>query len=264
MGSSPLARGLPLTALPGAGPFRIIPARAGFTAAGPCRRTACTDHPRSRGVYGLYLTPTEKRSGSSPLARGLRRSGRQDALVLGIIPARAGFTRRAPRWGTSHRDHPRSRGVYQSGLVASQMGLGSSPLARGLPRRVRHASAVARIIPARAGFTIHEHAPGSRVGDHPRSRGVYAPTRCSGGGRQGSSPLARGLRYEAELVNIDPRIIPARAGFTTSRRTRRSRLTDHPRSRGVYYVYTFESTTGLGSSPLARGLLGEALSRGSR
>ena len=50
-GSSPLARGLRHTYLifwPGEG---IIPARAGFTGAGPADHRTTEDHPRSRGVY---------------------------------------------------------------------------------------------------------------------------------------------------------------------------------------------------------------------
>ena len=50
----------------------------------------------------------------------------------------------------------------------------------------------------------------------------------------GSSPLARGLRGwdgGGEALN---RIIPARAGFTISRRKIGAAGGDHPRSRGVY------------------------------
>ena len=51
------------------------------------------DHPRSRGVYECVVRAGPALTGSSPLARGL-----QGVLLLrveqvGIIPARAGFTR---------------------------------------------------------------------------------------------------------------------------------------------------------------------------
>ena len=50
--------------------------------------------------------------------------------------------------------------------------------------------------------------------DHPRSRGVYNPYDAVDPTRQGSSPLARGLRGVGGFtVDVD-RIIPARAGFT--------------------------------------------------
>ena len=51
-------------------------------------------------------------------------------------------------------------------------------------------------------------------------------------------------------------IIPARAGFTGSTPSRPARSTDHPRSRGVYSPQRRIRLAGLGSSPLARGLLG--------
>ena len=52
------------------------------------------------------------------------------------------------------------------------------------------------------------------------------------------------------------RIIPARAGFTKRVEEKANRAEDHPRSRGVYIFVTFGYAVDLGSSPLARGLLG--------
>ena len=70
----------------------------------------------------------------------------------------------------------------------------------------------------------------------------------------GSSPLARGLLYLAELKNVDPRIIPARAGFTRNCLHTSHGSRDHPRSRGVYGEHLRETIVREGSSPLARGL----------
>ena len=53
-------------------------------------------------------------------------------------------------------------------------------------------------------------------------------------------------------------IIPARAGFTSSARSRRPSSPDHPRSRGVYRSVFSVASREPGSSPLARGLHGEA------
>ena len=50
-GSSPLARGLPSADPAAISFFRIIPARAGFTALIRTVSSARWDHPRSRGVY---------------------------------------------------------------------------------------------------------------------------------------------------------------------------------------------------------------------
>ena len=131
-------------------------------------------------------------------------------------------------------DHPRSRGVYRADRLPPCGRRGSSPLARGLPRRRHHRRRVRRIIPARAGFTEVFVCHETTGEDHPRSRGVY--TRTAGTGtrfpgssplarvyapsavliapRRGSSPLARGLQGVALGQQGGPGIIPARAGFT--------------------------------------------------
>ena len=95
-------------------------------------RCGLGDHPRSRGVYAPHSSGRLAGSGSSPLARGLPRVEGDLGDVVGIIPARAGFTwgTGSPTWGTG--DHPRSRGVYQHAAGRGQKGPGSSPLARGL------------------------------------------------------------------------------------------------------------------------------------
>ena len=90
------------------------------------------DHPRSRGVYFLWFAMRTIFTGSSPLARGLRRYAEDGGENGGIIPARAGFTHITISDGDSRPDHPRSRGVYISRRKIGAAGGGSSPLARGL------------------------------------------------------------------------------------------------------------------------------------
>ena len=70
--------------------------------------------------------------GSSPLARGLLSKLLENVRDQGIIPARAGFTKRSFIIISSLQDHPRSRGVYTSRQVDCDGIYGSSPLARGL------------------------------------------------------------------------------------------------------------------------------------
>ena len=93
LGSSPLARGLPLPGGDYGCDIRIIPARAGFTPPTPTRARRRRDHPRSRGVYAGYPFDRMVSSGSSPLARGLLLHHPRHDQERGIIPARAGFTR---------------------------------------------------------------------------------------------------------------------------------------------------------------------------
>ena len=157
--------------------------------------------------------------GSSPLARGLPRVHRAPFGRPGIIPARAGFTRRARTRTPSPADHPRSRGVYGNGGQGHGRDGGSSPLARGLRAFLPVLGPFGGIIPARAGFTCSCRLWCMCTGDHPRSRGVY-PSRAPNRIRDpGSSPLARGLRPEGFRQSIRGRIIPARAGFTAHRHT---------------------------------------------
>ena len=233
-GSSPLARGLRRQPRAGARSPRIIPARAGFTGAprGPARSQA--DHPRSRGVYASRPWRGPASPGSSPLARGL--------LALCTLNEK------------TFMDHPRSRGVYPRPWTSSPAPPGSSPLARGLLVGPHAGRGHHRIIPARAGFTEPAPRESLRSPDHPRSRGVYADTAVLAAQVLGSSPLARGLPCFLLTHALSYGIIPARAGFTTARRTTCLRRWDHPRSRGVYVGRSARAGPVAGSSPLARGL----------
>ena len=174
-GSSPLARGLLAVFLGNRHAIRIIPARAGFTAAGRITSWATRDHPRSRGVYRGIFAPPVTMSGSSPLARGLPPIMDPDLIGVGIIPARAGFTWSCTPASPHAADHPRSRGVYRTATHAVASSDGSSPLARGLRGRGAQAAAARGIIPARAGFTTGGMQLSRPARDHPRSRGVYLP-----------------------------------------------------------------------------------------
>ena len=233
-GSSPLARGLLVDKLRNERGKRIIPARAGFTTGCPARGAGGWDHPRSRGVYDLLEDCRAAGQGSSPLARGLPGHGHHRDGRLRIIPARAGFTRCTWSWMTARRDHPRSRGVYVTNVLAPALVAGSSPLARGLLSHLHDRRDQEGIIPARAGFTCGARK-GRREGpDHPRSRGVYADVAAARAALTGSSPLARGLRDHHEPPGQPCGIIPARAGFTSRSQRTPPRRGDHPRSRGVY------------------------------
>ena len=213
-GSSPLARGLRVIRQRDSRVCRIIPARAGFTASADHGAVASPDHPRSRGVYFSTDTVRAPTAGSSPLARGLLIGEAVTDGCARIIPARAGFTGSTSRPILVAEDHPRSRGVYASLAAVSSAVRGSSPLARGLRRSPIRRARPLRIIPARAGFTIHRllrHDPGQ---DHPRSREVYSRFCFASDARFGSSPLARGLPCDFRAAEIG--------------------AVDHPRSRGVY------------------------------
>ena len=220
VGSSPLARGLPRVLGQHPGHDGIIPARAGFTSPPIRPAILARDHPRSRGVYGDRPGCRPQPAGSSPLARGLQGAPALCWAGTGIIPARAGFTCMA--------------------VSAMALNHGSTPLARGLPGVPLHVGRGHGIIPARAGFTRDGRRRRPWRADHPRSRGVYEALASGPYQGPGSSPLARGLPFEAAFAKADTRIIPARAGFTKGRADLVPREEDHPRSRGVYVVVLTE------------------------
>ena len=256
-GSSPLARGLQESCCQRSRRSGIIPARAGFTRSSAPPTPAPRDHPRSRGVYMSAHARAAAVTGSSPLARGLLQQQPPMTSQPRIIPARAGFTATASTSPPPPRDHPRSRGVYDCGLVVSEAVQGSSPLARGLQQRAALDSLRIGIIPARAGFTPTDAFAGVVCRDHPRSRGVYTPVAAATSARSGSSPLARGLLGGVDRLGATRGIIPARAGFTGAPVPQHHPPWDHPRSRGVYDTAQGGLHPSRGSSPLARGLRAE-------
>ena len=193
-------------------------------------------------------------AGPSPLARGLQELHALTGASIRIIPARAGFTLGPGTPRSFPRDHPRSRGVYGGSGRFGRSRRGSSPLARGLQCCPPGRSPSTRIIPARAGFTVLSTGQVTIDSDHPRSRGVYGVPGAFRHRRQGSSPLARGLRRAHKKYIPGDRIIPARAGFTDNPSAGNRCATDHPRSRGVYRSPISTLLRRRGSSPLARGL----------
>ena len=156
-GSSPLARGTPLLALGrlgawcGSSPlargthgeverfachFRLIPARAGNTAAFLPPGPAHPAHPRSRREHGgalFFQAPTD---GSSPLARGTHRIAFNAPYWCRLIPARAGNTTVCMKSAPAMTAHPRSRGEHTLHEIHDSASTGSSPLARGTRARL--------------------------------------------------------------------------------------------------------------------------------
>ena len=152
-GSSPLARGTRAPDRLAELRDGLIPARAGNTVEWVPAFCAVGAHPRSRGEHRPAAASARSFTGSSPLARGTREGREGLGLRVGLIPARAGNTRRKPHTAAPPGAHPRSRGEHAAQPGANDAPPGSSPLARGTPglQRLRH---VCRgLIPARAGNT---------------------------------------------------------------------------------------------------------------
>ena len=152
----------------------IIPARAGNSRFTIRPRSLHRDHPRACGEQRLWHVPPHCRSGSSPRVRGTVLPVVVNAVVQGIIPARAGNSVGVPKALVSKRDHPRACGeqVVRELLVGRDQG--SSPRVRGtgfvLPVRARYPG----IIPARAGNRRSRRSRSRSRRDHPRACGEQA------------------------------------------------------------------------------------------
>jgi len=196
-GSSPLARGTHRRLQDPRRAGRFIPAGAGNTAGGRTDHRSPAVHPRWRGEHSPSSSSPSTVTGSSPLARGTLGVQACDSPPCRFIPAGAGNTKRsAPRW-LWLSVHPRWRGEHPLALADVHVGRGSSPLARGTPRRCSRCGEGSRFIPAGAGntqtcFRLAAHRP-----VHPRWRGEHRGADPGMQGRRGSSPLARGTHQKA-------------------------------------------------------------------
>ncbi len=85
-------RGRPRGSLPGQGPRRTTPARAGTTPGHPADACATPDHPRACGDDEIAPTYDERISGPPPRVRGRQGEGCALRPERGTTPARAGTT----------------------------------------------------------------------------------------------------------------------------------------------------------------------------
>ena len=149
--------------------------------------------------------------------------------------------------------HPRSRGEHEGQGRAGRGERGSSPLARGTLFFRRVDNLVSGLIPARAGNTMRRclRFPIRRA--HPRSRGEHGATFAAFRDPSGSSPLARGTRWDDAPLETFTGLIPARAGNTVYASWVPRKFRAHPRSRGEHGAQAARAAGEVGSSPLARG-----------
>ena len=134
-GSSPRGRGKRRGVDRTRGPSGLIPARAGKTPSHPCAPLARAAHPRAGGENTTTAKLTTSASGSSPRGRGKRRS----------FPASCG----------AGLAHPRAGGENAWAAITDAFYSGSSPRGRGKPTFECPNCGTKRLIPARAGKTLH-------------------------------------------------------------------------------------------------------------
>ena len=211
------------------------------------------DHPRMRGEHPVTSFVMASVMGSSPHARGARPSRGLSVVTWRIIPACAGSTRHNSGGSVRHGDHPRMRGEHITRPSVLRWSCGSSPHARGARGTERSRVITTGIIPACAGSTRRERRSPPRRRDHPRMRGEHLRSENEPTDHAGSSPHARGARFDASGKYRSHGIIPACAGSTPARFRRGTPWRDHPRMRGEHFWSASKRALQLGSSPHARG-----------
>ena len=154
-------------------------------------------------------------------------------------------------------DHPRACGANDSAIRISLLAIGSSPRVRGKREENGRQYDRVRIIPARAGQTSPCNSPWAGSSDHPRACGAIEASLALAIAASGSSPRVRGKLIIAVVGYALFRIIPARAGQTTTLIWATGCSPDHPRACGANPPRTASANRGGGSSPRVRGKLGE-------
>ena len=253
VGSSPRGRGKRVAFGQEGGGTRLIPARAGKTTRGGAGRASTGAHPRAGGENIVDKPNILASLGSSPRGRGKRRDEVASHPSSGLIPARAGKTRRGGAEGFRRRAHPRAGGE-NARFGRSQRRLdGSSPRGRGKRRTLMRGPFRRGLIPARAGKTPRSGAELLLRPAHPRAGGENA-----GGSRNehlqaGSSPRGRGKQDCSHGVGARLGLIPARAGKTAIRARGYDHAQAHPRAGGENFSCPVGCSLPVGSSPRGRG-----------
>ena len=193
MGSPPHTRGILCKCDCGNYKSGITPAHAGNTTRHQKMVADQWDHPRTRGEYISDQGRAITLEGSPPHTRGIHRVRFFCCQPDGITPAHAGNTnsRTTPLWRP--RDHPRTRGEYESRNTLTMLRRGSPPHTRGIQLDSLEAAQKDGITPAHAGntpYSIYLHLPAQ---DHPRTRGEYGLPPVGTPEHKGSPPHTRGI-----------------------------------------------------------------------
>ena len=165
-----------------------------------------------RGERGIAWWDANVAAGSSPHARGTPLARASPPAPRRIIPACAGNAMAGDTSPLIGSDHPRMRGERFDTAVTLNSATGSSPHARGTPRRDRARAQHGRIIPACAGNAARAGDRSGAPSDHPRMRGERSAESSERSASVGSSPHARGTPGGGGHDRLRPRIIPACAG----------------------------------------------------
>ena len=149
-------------------------------------------HPRPCGEHTGAIGNAVTHFGSSPPVRGAPKRVTYFRQVSGLIPARAGSTRRSDRGFSVRWAHPRPCGEHEQVGGEAYAKQGSSPPVRGAPSPNPVENLLAGLIPARAGSTKPNDQHANFGGAHPRPCGEHESAVRRLNAKRGSSPPVRG------------------------------------------------------------------------
>ena len=172
-GSSPPVRGAQGAHAGTGGGAGLIPARAGSTQKSDRWRKLYRAHPRPCGEHDKAYNLWRSETGSSPPVRGALHRTIRVTPPLGLIPARAGSTRKPVAAFQLGGAHPRPCGEHTLEEAKAYRDEGSSPPVRGAQQFCRCRAGLHGLIPARAGSTLYVIFQVFPAGAHPRPCGEH-------------------------------------------------------------------------------------------
>ena len=212
-------------------------------------------HPRSRGAAAHLRGLIVAAGGPSPLTRGSRHGGTEQAGQGGSIPAHAGQPQGHCLGQGDAGVHPRSRGAALAQTDRDSVLQGPSPLTRGSQTIDPLGHMEYGSIPAHAGQPASMSGWKQRTWVHPRSRGAASPAPAASTIFMGPSPLTRGSPSRRQMRLNFYGSIPAHAGQPIPGCPTSADPWVHPRSRGAAGIDGHAHHVAKGPSPLTRGSL---------
>ena len=211
--SSPRERGCSPVPVRGSSVVGVVPARAGLFPSPPRTSPASPRRPRASGAVPQLFACSKSRVLSSPRERGCSPRPAQHALVVPVVPARAGLFPAlrflaSPRWG-----RPRASGAVPRPLGLVPRWPVSSPRERGCSGVAAVRAIPDDVVPARAG--LFPRSSDGRVvrNGRPRASGAVPAAKVSETNAKTSSPRERGCSPAVRVLEVEGVVVPARAGL---------------------------------------------------
>ena len=216
-------------------------------------RLPCTTHPRVCGEHPDLSRSISQNTDSPPRVRGALRLVHHMAGAPRLTPACAGSTWSASRTWQWPTTHPRVCGEHTGGDDSASRGVDSPPRVRGAPSPCAGQHSQSRLTPACAGSTAVLPLRRPVGTTHPRVCGEHARAHSFSACHTDSPPRVRGALLAVGVPDDRPRLTPACAGSTPSRRAGRATASTHPRVCGEHLWARFRVDHRDDSPPRVRG-----------